>query len=174
MKLEGDLVGFLRACLTALVAAVFLATAGEEAHGAGADLEVGAGAVLTLPDARAACLLVGHQPALDQHLGAFLQVGVACFGLFAPGGDAEPDGFLDELAIGRGVLAVCRHAEVGDGLARGGVAHLGIASQVAYDDNGVIHRSLLLRRAVCLKFRTHTARGRSMRTLTVMLRTIVH
>ncbi len=73
-----------------------------------------------------------RQTTFDQHFAAFLQVLVAGFCLFAPGGDAEPDGLLDLVAIRAGVLPVDRNAEVGHRLPAGCVAHLGIAAEITH------------------------------------------
>lgn len=97
----------------------------EELHVTRRDLQGGARTALAV-DPRAGAYLP-----LDVYPRALLQVLVGCLGQPPPARHAEPLGLLTRLAVRVPPAAVHRHREVGDGRAFRGVAHFGVAPQVA-------------------------------------------
>ena len=78
---------------------------------------------------------------------------MAGLGLLAPHRDAEPDRLFDLVAGAVGVGPVGGHAERGHRLAAGRVAHLGVAAEVANENQLVEHGELLVRWGSFCRFR---------------------
>src|SRR3954453_3574173 len=125
--------------LVAAAAALAVAAAAQELDAVGDDLH-------GLPLARAVgrVPLTPVEPAVDADRAAFREVLRATLGLVAEDGDVEVVRLVDPLPRLVAPTAVHSDPHAADGLAAGGVPQLGILRQVAYENDAIDIRHVLL------------------------------
>src|SRR5262245_30665011 len=126
------------AASTASLGPPFAASA-DHLHAVGDNLELRALLAVGLP-------LFELEPSLDQHAGAFAEVFVGNFGSSPPERHIDERRFVDPLIVLLDPV-VDRQPDIGDRSAAGDIAQLGVARQVAHQDDPIVtgHGRLLVR-----------------------------